>query len=320
MTSVSTLTAISQEEILAELGDSASVSLVEQIAARVGGRLFGDDNRAELVRAAVSEARADINRVAPSIANDSDSDVPTQEQLQALVRFAAANGRRWKVILMGKWETGKDEREVDGGLLRQVRNNLGPTWLTRFRLPTSGISVGLTASGSRLGATAASKVDSVDRIALADLRDIAAARLNAKDGARPTVVAERGDDGWRWRDLDRDLERSGVAFQSELAALKNAVEHYGAAGIGWFDVKVYNVGDVDPQAAVPVEQIEGIWHLEDAKAVALDGYRAGSHVVVVATGEHEAFKPGDVAFSHVQSQPLGVRSARAKDDGASVTL
>lgn len=318
MTSVSKLTAISQEEILAELGDSASVSLVEQIATRVGERLFGDDNRAELVRAAVSQARADINRVAPAIANDSDG--PTPEQVQALVRFAGANGRRWKAILMGKWETGKDEREVDGGLLRQVRNNLGPTWLTRFRLPTSDISLGLTASGSRLGATAASKVDSVDRIALADLRDIAAARLNAKDGARPTVVAERGDDGWRWRDLDRDLERSGVAFQSELAALKNAVEHYGAAGIGWFDVKVYNVGYVDPQAAVPVEQIEGVWHLEDAKAVALDGYRAGRHVVVVATGEHEAFKPGEVAFSHVQSQPLGVQSARAKDDGASVTM
>jgi hypothetical protein len=59
----------------------------------------------------------------------------TTECLSALQRFAARHGRKWKSKLLLLWETGADSRDVDGPLLRRVRNEFGPTWLGRFRLP-----------------------------------------------------------------------------------------------------------------------------------------------------------------------------------------
>lgn len=53
----------------------------------------------------------------------------TTEQAEALKRFAAANGRYWKGELSTLWATGRDASQPDGALLRQIRNNLGPTWL-----------------------------------------------------------------------------------------------------------------------------------------------------------------------------------------------
>jgi hypothetical protein len=54
----------------------------------------------------------------------------TPEQLDALVKYAAENGRAWKAALRHDWETGRSLGE-----LQQIRNAFGPSWLVRFRLP-----------------------------------------------------------------------------------------------------------------------------------------------------------------------------------------
>lgn len=69
---------------------------------------------------------------------------PSEEQIKALQTFAAHNGRTWKSALCFCWETGryKDFNGVErSDLLQQIRNSLGPSWLTRFRLPEDGYSV-----------------------------------------------------------------------------------------------------------------------------------------------------------------------------------
>lgn len=60
---------------------------------------------------------------------------PTPEQLSRLQSFAQAHGRYWKRELSDMWQDGRDAREQDGHLLRQVRNQLGPRWLAAFTLP-----------------------------------------------------------------------------------------------------------------------------------------------------------------------------------------
>lgn len=60
----------------------------------------------------------------------------TPQQLDALQRFAAKHGRTWKCRLVEAWMQGNDDRLTDGGLLRQVRNQLGTKWLRDFRLGT----------------------------------------------------------------------------------------------------------------------------------------------------------------------------------------
>ena len=60
---------------------------------------------------------------------------PNQEQLAALQRYATSRGRSWKQELNGAWMNGADAREDDGCLLRQVRNDFGPTWLHSRRNP-----------------------------------------------------------------------------------------------------------------------------------------------------------------------------------------
>lgn len=60
---------------------------------------------------------------------------PSQKQLAALQRYATANGRNWKSALNNAWFSGKDEQEPDSALLRQVRNQFGPKWLTSTKNP-----------------------------------------------------------------------------------------------------------------------------------------------------------------------------------------
>jgi hypothetical protein len=60
---------------------------------------------------------------------------PTPEQQSALTAFAQRSGRYWKARLLRLWDTGRDENEPEGPLLRQVRNNLGPSFLVDYRLP-----------------------------------------------------------------------------------------------------------------------------------------------------------------------------------------
>lgn len=54
---------------------------------------------------------------------------PSPEQLAAVAAFAARHGRDWRYALVDAWLTGRDAREPDGHLLRQVRNTCGPAWL-----------------------------------------------------------------------------------------------------------------------------------------------------------------------------------------------
>jgi hypothetical protein len=59
----------------------------------------------------------------------------TPKQEAALIRFARDNGRSWKRELNLMWFDGRDANEPDGGYLRQIRNQFGPSWLLKYRLP-----------------------------------------------------------------------------------------------------------------------------------------------------------------------------------------
>ena len=58
----------------------------------------------------------------------------TPEQLWALRDFAEKNGPTWKSKLKTAWASGSDEKLPNAGLLRQVRNELGPKWLTTTQI------------------------------------------------------------------------------------------------------------------------------------------------------------------------------------------
>jgi len=61
---------------------------------------------------------------------------PNAEQLAAVEAFAAKYGKikgGWKEHLLTVWMSGADEREPNGHLLRQVRNQCGPTWLKGYK-------------------------------------------------------------------------------------------------------------------------------------------------------------------------------------------
>ncbi len=74
---------------------------------------------------------------------------PNAEQLRAVVDFASAHmgtGQTWKEDLLQAWRTGTDDSFRDcGHLLRQVRNNFGPKWLSTFKLPGGGSPAKLSA-------------------------------------------------------------------------------------------------------------------------------------------------------------------------------
>lgn len=54
---------------------------------------------------------------------------PTQDQLNALKEYAAANGRTWKSKLHHEWMNA-----TASWPLMQIRNQFGPSWLVRFDL------------------------------------------------------------------------------------------------------------------------------------------------------------------------------------------
>ncbi len=59
----------------------------------------------------------------------------THEQAKALLTFARRHGRNWKRKLADLWQSGRDSREPEGPLLRQIRNGGGHSLLVGFRLP-----------------------------------------------------------------------------------------------------------------------------------------------------------------------------------------
>lgn len=52
-------------------------------------------------------------------------------QLAALITFADSNGRNWKAELRALWSSGRNE---NSGALREIRNNLGPSYLEKITL------------------------------------------------------------------------------------------------------------------------------------------------------------------------------------------
>ena len=63
----------------------------------------------------------------------------TAEQLAALRTFAQDNGRNWKRELNHAWSTGDWSHDYadNSGLLQQVRNTFGPSWLVKFSFNNS---------------------------------------------------------------------------------------------------------------------------------------------------------------------------------------
>jgi hypothetical protein len=62
------------------------------------------------------------------------------DELQALSDFAAEYGREWKQYLLAAWLSyaykGRHMGGRDSGILRNIRNEFGPTWLLDvFKLP-----------------------------------------------------------------------------------------------------------------------------------------------------------------------------------------
>lgn len=55
--------------------------------------------------------------------------MPNRDQLEALIAFAMNNGPRWKDELMKGWLYAKYPGE-----LQQVRNQFGPSWLSKTSL------------------------------------------------------------------------------------------------------------------------------------------------------------------------------------------
>lgn len=62
-----------------------------------------------------------------------DLDDLKPEQRARLIEFRDANGRLWKQKLNDLWLNGRDAKVRDGHLLRQVRNQHGPTWLSKLK-------------------------------------------------------------------------------------------------------------------------------------------------------------------------------------------
>ena len=62
------------------------------------------------------------------------AEAPDPEELKALKEFAAHHGTQWKNVLKREWARGGTV-----GTLRAIRNNRGPVWLSRFKLPKEGV-------------------------------------------------------------------------------------------------------------------------------------------------------------------------------------
>ena len=56
----------------------------------------------------------------------------TPEQLTAIQKYAIHLGRCWKSHLHNSWMNGIYDCD-DAGILQQIRNTFGPSWLVRFR-------------------------------------------------------------------------------------------------------------------------------------------------------------------------------------------
>jgi len=62
----------------------------------------------------------------------------TEDERKALLIFRAEYGREWKQYLMAAWLSysykGRHMGGLDTGILRQIRNDRGPSWLAKVKL------------------------------------------------------------------------------------------------------------------------------------------------------------------------------------------
>ena len=61
----------------------------------------------------------------------------TDAQMDAIQQFAHRSGRNWKSHLRDAWMTGNYYNNTSeyAGELQTIRNEKGPSWLVKFRLP-----------------------------------------------------------------------------------------------------------------------------------------------------------------------------------------
>jgi len=59
----------------------------------------------------------------------------TAEQMRAVQYFAKQHGRNWKSALSDAWMRAGIGVVAYTPALQQVRNNFGPAWLVKFKLP-----------------------------------------------------------------------------------------------------------------------------------------------------------------------------------------
>jgi len=59
---------------------------------------------------------------------------PNPEEIEALKDWAMLHGRNWKSQLREAWMTGDYQGFEKDWLLQPVRNTLGPSWLSNYRL------------------------------------------------------------------------------------------------------------------------------------------------------------------------------------------
>lgn len=62
-----------------------------------------------------------------------DLDDLNPDQRAAICEFRDKHGPLWKEKLSNMWATGQDERQPNSGLLRQVRNQFGLSWLYKLK-------------------------------------------------------------------------------------------------------------------------------------------------------------------------------------------
>lgn len=76
---------------------------------------------------------------------------PTPQQVKALQVWAREQGRTWKAALREAWMSGNyGHTTAATNQLQQVRNTLGPSWLTRYKLPVRGFRVTVLNPGEQV--------------------------------------------------------------------------------------------------------------------------------------------------------------------------
>lgn len=84
-------------------------------------------------RAMLDAGREELTRRIKERRSIGQIDGLTTEELAALQTFAAVHGRRWKAALRDQWMNASATP-----VLHRLRNQLGASWLKRFRLPPQG--------------------------------------------------------------------------------------------------------------------------------------------------------------------------------------